>query len=423
MMFSRSMRSFSFRASLLGPSLGSVVTACLLTACGDGGAAKSSPTRVANVAAGDVAAGDVARDVAGDVSAADVERMAAEIVEAGGKVERSKGGSSQGTPAAAGLVGITLSKTMATDADVAGWIARSPLLETLDLSGCGAAGPQTWAAVARSARLRRLRLNDTTLDDASLALMSGLEQLEQCELQRCPQLTVAGVEKLGTWPRLRDVKLGGAGMGNDVVAALARCSGLRVVGLDDTAVTDVAALAPLKNLQRLSLVRAAVTDEGLESLGKLPELRHLRLRGTKITDRGLAAVARCQRLATLDLSETVVGDDGVAQLATLAELEDVNFWKTRIGDAGLAHALGWKRLRRLNLDDDVALTDAGLVPLAQLADLEFLHLGNTQLTDDGLRAFSRVKGLRELIVTECPKVTAAGIRELRAALPEATIRE
>jgi hypothetical protein len=34
-----------------------------------------------------------------------------------------------------------------------------------------------------------------------------------------------------------------------------------------------------------------------------------------------------------------------------------------------------------------------------------------------------VKGLRELIVTECPQVTAAGIRELRAALPEATIQE
>lgn len=324
-----------------------IATALLLTACGDGGGANA---------------------------VADADRVANEIAQAGGKVERSKSGSKQDAPAGAGVIGLTLAKTTANDAQIAGWINQSPSLETIELSGCDAAGPETWAAIARSTRLRRLRLNGTSV-------------------------------------------------GNEALTAFGQCAGLRVLSLDDTAVTDVARLAPLKNLQWLSLVRAPVTDDGLEGLGSLPELRFLRLRGTKISDRGLAAVARFERLATLDLSETSVGDAGIAHLAGLVELEDVNLWKTNIGDAALSHALGWKRLRRLNLDDDTALTDAGLIPLTRLGTLEFLHLGNTQLTDAGLRAFSQVKGLRELIVTECPQVTPAGIRDFRAALPEATLRE
>jgi Leucine-rich repeat (LRR) protein len=78
------------------------------------------------------------------------------------------------------------------------------------------------------------------------------------------------------------------------LAPLAALTALRTLILDQTAVSDLASLATLTALQRLTLDRTAVSD--LASLAGLTDLKHLALNGCQVAD--LRPIRGCAKLGT-----------------------------------------------------------------------------------------------------------------------------
>jgi hypothetical protein len=126
-------------------------------------------------------------------------------------------------------------------------------------------------------------------------------------------------------------------------------------------------------LSPLSAYRSpAATDAALVHLGRLGWLRELSLSGVPVTDEGLVHLKGLTRLQVLDLTGTEVTDEGLVSLEGLTGLRELS----------LAHALG--------------ISDAGLVYLRGLTSLRRLVPYNS-------------------------RVTVAGVRSMRPALPAAQI--
>ena len=138
-----------------------------------------------------------------------------------------------------------------------------------------------------------------------------------------------------------------------------------------------------------------VTDAGLKELADLKSLQSLALGGSRVTDAGLKELAGLKGLRTLYLDRTRITDAGLKDLARLESLRSLCLSDTQVTDAGLKDLAGLKGLRELYLDH-TQVTDAGLKDLAGLRSLQTLRAGG--------------------------KVTDAGLKELRKALPHCEIR-
>ncbi len=102
--------------------------------------------------------------------------------------------------------------------------------------------------------------------------------------------------------------------------------------LGGTAVTDagLAALAPMRHLERLHLDLTPVSDRGLERLAPLKRLEYLNLRGTAVTDRGLATLRGLPRLRSLYLWQTAVTPAAAQALGdSLIDRRRIARWKAQ----------------------------------------------------------------------------------------------
>ncbi|GAB3966237.1 ribonuclease inhibitor [Spirosoma terrae] len=105
---------------------------------------------------------------------------------------------------------------------------------------------------------------------------------------------------------------------NDAQAALLPKLSQQLVWLKlgDTEISDasLAAVAKLKNLQKLHLERTGVTDAGLKQLKGLTNLEYLNLYGTAVTDAGLAELAGIKSLKKVYLWQTKATAQGIDNL-------------------------------------------------------------------------------------------------------------
>lgn len=227
----------------------------------------------------------------------------------------------------------------------------------------------------------------------------------------------------------------------------AQMPGLEIIDLQDSHVTDggLASLEPLQNLRELSLVNTAISDAGMASVGKLKRLERfyvsncrsfngsglahltgvkltvLEASGTALNDAGIEHLAKINSLKRLAAADTRVTDAGAANLAALPELTILFLDGTAISDAGLRHIAMIKTLESLTLcHNDIG--DPGVTSLAQLPNVRSLNLNGTHVTDAGLRALEQSTKLAVLQVNPS-RVTAAGVAELRRALPNTQIAD
>jgi len=200
----------------------------------------------------------------------------------------------------------------------------------------------------------------------------------------------------------------------------------------------------LKHLKTLSLRGAPVRDEDLECLPSLPGLEHLGLSRTKITDAGLACLQRVPNVQDLVLNQTYITGAGLKYLRYLPNLRVLRLQSTRVTDEAMVHLKGLTKLRYLELGDTFitdaglkhvqhlrelrsldlwlqrGITDRGLGHVGKLTQLRSLGLGGTSVTDDGLKYLEKIERLEDVDLRQT-KVTPAGIRRLRKALPHCGI--
>jgi internalin A len=253
------------------------------------------------------------------------------------------------------------------------------------------------AQVGHLGRLKQLSFITTPVNDAGLAHLRDLSDLESLMLRGCTGFSDAGL------------------------VHLERMVGLKGLYLDDAKVTD-AGLAHLRGMARLEFLgldRAGVTDAGLVHLDGMSRLRFLNLRGTRVTDAGLTRLKALGSLRSLNLQGSEVTDAGLVHLKDL-HLTELWLGGPKITDGGLAQLGEMTGLTTLGLYH-ARITDAGLVHLERLTGLEKLDLTGTQVTDKGLACLWGLSGLRRLFLLDAPPVTRAGVQQLREALPSLKI--
>lgn len=167
----------------------------------------------------------------------------------------------------------------------------------------------------------------------------------------------------------------------------------------------------------LSGARSTVTDDDLARLAGLDKLERLTLDEVKITDAGLAHLAGLTGLKALHVTDqtpghSIIGDAGIKSLAGLSNLEELLLPSPGATDAAADSLAKLEKLRMLNLGA-TEMTDEGVERLAALANLEFLRLGGAKLTDESLRHVAKLTKLRQLLLHDAP-FTDAGIEHLLA---------
>ena len=86
---------------------------------------------------------------------------------------------------------------------------------------------------------------------------------------------------------------------------------------------DLAVLAGLSHLERLSLNRTRIGDDALRHLEGLQSLKNLQLVDTDITDEGIEHLTKLMQLETLDLWRTQATNEGLKPLRSLPNLRQL----------------------------------------------------------------------------------------------------
>jgi len=135
-------------------------------------------------------------------------------------------------------------------------------------------------------------------------------------------------------------------------------------------------------LEVLEIEEGTPANTDLALLKTLAKLRRLKL--GELTDEGAAAVGELSSISELLVSSAALTDQGVASLCRLP-LVQLRLEAPGVTDASMEALAGLKQLRFLHLID-VPITDAALPALAGLESLESLYLDRAKCTDEGLSA-------------------------------------
>lgn len=106
-----------------------------------------------------------------------------------------------------------------------------------------------------------------------------------------------------------------------VVTSVSASQGKERLSIDDAIMQRIVELCP--NLKQLNCGGAAITEVGMEQVGKLSSLENLTLSGPNLTDAGMVHIGKLTKLRQLQFHGENVTDAGVAHLAALSKLEDL----------------------------------------------------------------------------------------------------
>lgn len=216
--------------------------------------------------------------------------------------------------------------------------------------------------------------------------LSGLSQLDPNDLWG---LTISRVMAKGA-------------AGERVFEPVSRLTGLQVLGLQGTGITDkgMECLRPLRSLRALEFNQEPfVGNRGLAVLGDLPSLEYLDL-DTGVTDAGLTQLGRVASLRWLRIRTGRVWGVGLGELARLPRLERLCLWgEIGISDRHIQYLEGLTHLKSLTLWGVAGgLTDASCASISRIKNLEELHfiMTSPRFTPAGVAHLKAVKRLREI---------------------------
>jgi hypothetical protein len=210
-------------------------------------------------------------------------------------------------------------------------LSRLPQIKTLNLQSIDVSDEGV-KSIAEISDLEQLSLNYTPLTDKSLQHLASLPNLRFLALHGT-DVTGGGIARLKSQRPLLDVSWSRAPTPEHrrACAAMERLGGF--VMASGNAPENVSYEAQLENYPfalGLHFRNWTGHDDDLAALKHIKNLTKLSLHGAQITDAGLQHLTELSDLRSLDLSSTEVSDDGVAQLAALAKLRVLNLRGTHV---------------------------------------------------------------------------------------------
>lgn len=188
-------------------------------------------------------------------------------------------------------------------------------------------------------------------------------------------------------------------------------------------------LAPLRpyvtDIEAVYLSKECLTPATCQAiadvLGQVTMLDELDARAVPAgCEKLLSRLGQTSYMQYLTLRGAGVTDDALATAGGFNRLRHAVFSQARISDAGLAHLAGLPWLEVLVLRD-TPVTGEGLAPLAACPTLRILDLSGTQIGDEQSAVLQQLPRLCRVDLTGT-RMTAGGIEQLRAALPQCDIQ-
>ncbi|HEY1600649.1 MAG TPA: M56 family metallopeptidase [Pirellulales bacterium] len=325
------------------------------------------------------------------------------------------------------LKSLVLMLSNVTDAGIA-HLASLEKLKTFTVGECPGVHGAGLRKLKGLTKLRELTVR-VSLDSAGLKGMSELTQLQSLQMlvndaapaDLAPLVALVNLNSLSLWREVKqadDAAVGNAAL--KAAGAMPALQSLVVYGFGPTS-EGLTSLATAARLQKLSLIPAELSDQGIAALGRLSELRQLNVtaRG-EVTAAGLAQLAPLTKLTELEIDQAGVTDAGLRELARLKTLESITFVGSKITGAGLSGLTPLTALKSLALVD-APLDDAGLATLVNLPALVSLNLGKTIISDAGLATLAKMAQLKALDLSETA-VTPTGLASLRTLKNLRTLR-
>ena len=231
--------------------------------------------------------------------------------------------------------------------------------------------------------LRNLALIEMDVSGGSLAEIAKSETLAALDVRLCSRLTAEDYRPLKSMPKLIDMKIGGFGITDEVLAVIASLPLLRGLTIDDALITAAGfekfatEFASADKLETLVFSRnSALFDDSLVPIRKFPNLKRLTVNGMMVTG------AFLDRLAE---DET-----------TRPKLQRLSLRKAFLSEAGMSALKKYPELRILDLSG-VALTPELIEILTTLEQLEELDLTDCGLDKDALQQIESTLSLKRLV--------------------------
>lgn len=236
--------------------------------------------------------------------------------------------------------------------------------------------------VARLPKLKWLDLSHSRITDEGLLHLKPAKQITDLNLFYAEQITDQGMTAIRDWKNLKRLNVRGTRIFDGTLAIVSGLTQLESLDIAYTQVTDngLDGLVPLTNLKELSIGRSKLNQNALEVLRLLPTLEYLDLGGphpgsggyrarpgTPMPEQVPRAIAELKQLRVLRLSYSEINADGLRILAKLDQLQKLSL-------AGCSH-----------------MDDRAMAELTQLKNLKYLDVQATAVTPQGVATLKKAK--------------------------------
>lgn len=267
-------------------------------------------------------------------------------------------------------------------------------------------------AVAAMPKLRALRLGQTKIGDTGLERLRALREVRELDLYYAEYITEDGLAHLRGWKQLEKLNLRGTRVTSKVFPHLGVLTGLRSLDVAFTQVDDEGfeELLKLGELNHVALGGNRLAGSCLAVLKSLPGLTSLDAGGTQRVDSGLwglalneqnlARIAGLKGLRRLSLAAATINDRGIdkpghpeaeradlrdlSALKALPALEQLDLSRQPVTAESIRSLRGMQALKELRLGLAVKIDDAAVAELSALPSLRRVYVYGTAITPAGL---------------------------------------
>lgn len=263
------------------------------------------------------------------------------------------------------------------------WIARLGGTVETDKAGeiVAVKLPGTWVNdselldLAALPSLERLDLSHTRISDEGLLFLRPAKRIRELNLLYAEQITDLGMNAVKQWGELRSLNVRGTRIGDGTMAVASGLPQIELLDVTGTAITEngLDSLIPLVKLKRLEMGRNRLREDSLVILRLLTDLEWLDLSGPRSVNRNqradgnpmapalVDAIGELSHLRLLKLGHLNIDSDGLKALASkLGRVESLGLELCpRIDEASLAVLASWRSLKEVDLQE-TAVTVAAL---------------------------------------------------------------